>query len=115
MSMKFSILWFEDNEEWYETNKENLEEYGVAAPIYTEVCREFDIRLENGCYPASLKETLRQKERFPKERIEKQKELGFLEKTEKKKDFDSYGGSLSDSLFYAMSAGICSSIATAVS
>ncbi len=69
-------------------SKENLEEYGVAAPIYTEVCREFDIRLENGCYPASLKETLRQKERFPKERIEKQKELGFLEKTEKKKDFD---------------------------
>ena len=32
-------------------SKENLEEYGVAAPIYTEVCREFDIRLENGCYP----------------------------------------------------------------
>lgn len=27
MSMKFSILWFEDNEEWYETNKENIEEY----------------------------------------------------------------------------------------
>lgn len=69
-------------------SKENLEEYGVAAPIYTEVCREFDIRLENGCYPASLKETLRQKERFPKERIEKQKELESLERTEKKKDFD---------------------------
>lgn len=27
MSMKFNILWFEDNEEWYETNKENIEEY----------------------------------------------------------------------------------------
>lgn len=27
MSMKFNILWFEDNEEWYETNKENIEDY----------------------------------------------------------------------------------------
>lgn len=27
MSMKFSILWFEDNEEWYEITKENIEEY----------------------------------------------------------------------------------------
>lgn len=27
MSMKFNILWFEDNEEWYEANKENIEEY----------------------------------------------------------------------------------------
>lgn len=27
MSMKFSILWFEDSEEWYETNKESIEEY----------------------------------------------------------------------------------------
>ena len=23
----FSILWFEDNEEWYEITKENIEEY----------------------------------------------------------------------------------------
>lgn len=29
MSMKFSILWFEDNEEWYEITKENIEEYLV--------------------------------------------------------------------------------------
>ena len=27
MSIKFSILWFEDNEEWYEAAKENIEEY----------------------------------------------------------------------------------------
>src|SRR5699024_1213379 len=27
MSMKFNILWFEDNEEWYEITKENIEEY----------------------------------------------------------------------------------------
>lgn len=27
MSMKFKILWFEDNEEWYETNRENIEDY----------------------------------------------------------------------------------------
>lgn len=27
MSMRFNILWFEDNEEWYETNRENIEEY----------------------------------------------------------------------------------------
>lgn len=30
MSMKFNILWFEDNEEWYETNKENIEEYLIG-------------------------------------------------------------------------------------
>lgn len=51
---------------------ENLEQYGVTAPVYTKICREFDIRLENGCYPASLKETLQQKERFPKELPEKE-------------------------------------------
>ena len=27
MSIKFNILWFEDNEEWYETNRENIEDY----------------------------------------------------------------------------------------
>lgn len=27
MSMKFNILWFEDNEEWYKATKENIEEY----------------------------------------------------------------------------------------
>ena len=27
MSMVFNILWFEDNEEWYETNRESIEEY----------------------------------------------------------------------------------------
>ncbi len=53
---------------------ENLEEYGVTAPIYTKVCKEFRIQLENGCYPASLKETLRQRERFPKERRVAEKE-----------------------------------------
>lgn len=49
---------------------ENLEQYGIEAPVYTRICKEFSIRLENGCYPASLKETLRQKERFPKEQTE---------------------------------------------
>ena len=46
----------------------NLEEYGIRAPIYTRICREFGIQLENGCYPASQKETLQQKEQFPKEK-----------------------------------------------
>ncbi|MBE5966499.1 MAG: hypothetical protein E7255_05970 [Lachnospiraceae bacterium] len=27
MSLVFNILWFEDNDEWYETNRENIEEY----------------------------------------------------------------------------------------
>lgn len=57
---------------------ENLEEYGITAPVYSRVCRAFQIRLENGCYPASLKETLRQKERFPKEK----REIAGLEKKE---------------------------------
>lgn len=39
MSMKFSILWFEDNEEWYETNKENLEEYLASKNFVAEFKR----------------------------------------------------------------------------
>ncbi len=39
MSMKFNILWFEDNEEWYETNKENIEEYLVNKNFVAEFKR----------------------------------------------------------------------------
>lgn len=65
---------------------ENLEEYGVTAPIYTKVCKEFQIQLENGYYPASLKETLRQKERFPKEEI-KPKDRNKIELLQKETVF----------------------------
>ena len=48
-------------------SREDLKTYGVNPPAYTRICRCLNIRKENGCYPASLKDTLKLKEAFPKE------------------------------------------------
>lgn len=39
MSMKFNILWFEDNEEWYVANKENIEDYLASKNFVAEFTR----------------------------------------------------------------------------
>ena len=48
-------------------SRTDLEKYGVQPPAYTRVCKALDIRNENGCYPASLKDTMKWKEQFPAE------------------------------------------------
>lgn len=48
-------------------SRDDLKEYGVNPPAYTRVCRLLGIRKENGCYPASLKDTLERKNEFPDE------------------------------------------------
>lgn len=48
-------------------SRPDLKEYGVNPPAYTRICQAFDIKKANGCYPASLKDTLALKELFPKE------------------------------------------------
>lgn len=50
-------------------SRTDLKEYGVQPPAYTRVCKALEIRNENGCYPASLKETLKWKAKFPPEEI----------------------------------------------
>ena len=50
-------------------SREDLHTYGVNPPAYTRVCQFLNIRKENGCYPASLKDTLEQKEAFPSEEV----------------------------------------------
>ncbi len=49
-------------------SREDLKSYGVNPPAYTRICQAFGIKKANGCYPASLKETLALKELFPKEK-----------------------------------------------
>lgn len=39
MSMRFNILWFEDNEEWYEANKENIGDYLAERNFIAEFTR----------------------------------------------------------------------------
>ena len=48
-------------------SRTDLEKYGVQPPAYTRVCKALGIRNENGCYPASLKDTMKWKEQFPAE------------------------------------------------
>ncbi len=48
-------------------SREDLNDYGIKAPIYTEICRKFEVQKENGLYPVSLAETLLLRDRFPKE------------------------------------------------
>lgn len=48
-------------------SREDLQSYGVNPPAYTRICQAFDVKKENGCYPASLREALALKEMFPGE------------------------------------------------
>ena len=50
-------------------SREDLKSCGVNPPAYTRICQTFGIRKANGCYPASLKDTLAQKDQFPQEEI----------------------------------------------
>lgn len=50
-------------------SREDLKSCGVNPPAYTRICQTFGIRKSNGCYPASLKDTLAQKDQFPQEEI----------------------------------------------
>ena len=48
-------------------SREDLAQYGVNPPAYTRICKAFGIKKENGCYPASLQDTLARKDQFPEE------------------------------------------------
>lgn len=48
-------------------SKEDLQSYGVNPPAYTRICQAFGVKKENGCYPASLRDALALKDKFPGE------------------------------------------------
>lgn len=45
-------------------SRDDLAEYGVKAPAYTELCKHLQITKENGLYPATLEDTLALKSKF---------------------------------------------------
>ncbi len=48
-------------------SRPDLEGYGVFAPIYTRVCQIFDVKMENGYFPAKLEDAVALKQKFPAE------------------------------------------------
>ena len=50
-------------------SREDLQSYGVNPPAYTRICQAFGVKKENGCYPASLRDALALKDKFPGEEV----------------------------------------------
>ena len=40
-------------------SREDLEEYGVNPPIYTQICKKLSLKSDNGLYPITLEQTSR--------------------------------------------------------
>ena len=68
-------------------SREDLQSYGVNPPAYTRICQAFGVKKENGCYPASLRDALALKDKFPGEEAfcceDAEKQRGSEELTEK--------------------------------
>jgi energy-coupling factor transport system ATP-binding protein len=54
-------------------SRDDLGDYGVAAPTITRVCREFGIQKEGGLYPATLAEAMKLRAQFPMDEIRRKK------------------------------------------
>lgn len=54
-------------------SRDDLGDYGVAAPTITRVCREFSIQKEGGLYPATLAEAMKLRAQFPMDEIRRKK------------------------------------------
>ena len=40
-------------------SREDLEEYGVNPPVYTQICKKLSLKNSNGLYPITLEQTSR--------------------------------------------------------